>query len=396
LSDIKIDRVDIYIVKAGEHDRFGGQNVPVQTLGQSSYYFETEWREVYSVLSQSCFVKLTTNTGCVGWGEAQAPMVPEVAGTLLRELLAPLVLGLDPRRHEVIFDRLYRSMNVRGHTTGFMLDAIAGIDLALWDLRGRLYHAPVCELLGGPFRKRLPAYISGIRMPDVNSRVQAGREAILAGYSGVKAYLGRGAAHDAQEMLALRDGLPAGAEIETDLFWKYDRATAIRLGRTADEVQAAWLESPLDPEDVAGHAALAAAIDTPVAVGEPLRSARAFRQWLDAEALDIAQPDVLRTGITEGKKIADLANHYHREVAFHTSTFLGVGLAATFHLAAAVPNFRVQEHQPVSMAITNRFIDPVLEVDEGEIVVPMGDGFGVTVDEERLASAVAYQWTVAA
>lgn len=396
MPDIKIERIDIYIVKVGEHDRFGGQAEQLQTLGQSSYYFEAEWREVYSVLSQSCFVKLTTNTGHVGWGEAQAPMVPEVAGTLLRELLAPLVVGSDPRQHEVIFDRLYRSMNVRGHTTGFMLDAIAGIDLALWDLKGRLYHAPVCELLGGSFRERLPAYISGIRMPDTASRVQSAREAVLQGYSGVKAYLGRSASHDAAEMRALRAGLPDGAEIETDLFWKYDRATAIRLGRIADEVEAAWLESPLAPEDIAGHAALAAAIDTPVAVGEPLRTARSFRDWLDAEALDIAQPDVLRTGITEGKKIADLAHVYHREVAFHTSTFLGVGLAATFHLAAAIPNFRVQEHQPVSMDITNRFVFPALEVDHGEIVVPLGDGFGVTIDEDRLAPAVADHWSVTA
>src|SRR5215204_5018702 len=80
VSDIKIERIDIYIVKVSEHDRFSGQAAQIQTVGASPYYFESEWREVYSTLSQSCFVKLTTSSGHIGWGEAQAPMVPEVAG----------------------------------------------------------------------------------------------------------------------------------------------------------------------------------------------------------------------------------------------------------------------------------------------------------------------------
>lgn len=389
-----IERVDIYVVKVHEHDRFSGGDSALKPLGNTSYYFEPDWREVYSSDSQSCLVRLTTDTGHIGWGECQAPMVPEVAGTLLKEMLAPMILGKDPRRHEVIFDLLYHSMNVRGHTTGFMQDAMAGIDLALWDLKGRLYGAPVYELLGGAFRTRLPAYLSGIRASSPEERVAKAREAIEGGFSGVKAYLGRSAEADKAEMRRLRDGLPDGADIETDLFWKYDRADAIRIGRVADEYNITWMEAPMSPEDIAGHAALAQAIDTPVAVGEPLRTAREFQAWLHAEALDIAQPDVLRTGITEGKKIADLANLFHRTVALHTSTFLGVGLAATYHLAAALPNFHVQEYQPVSMDITNRFITPQLRVEDGLIVVPDGAGFGVTLDEARLAPYVAAHWSI--
>jgi L-alanine-DL-glutamate epimerase-like enolase superfamily enzyme len=391
---LKIERLDVYVVKVDQHDRFGAQVTQPATLGRSSYYFEADWREAYSTQSQSCFIRIETDTGLVGWGEAQAPLVPEVAGTLIRELLGPIVLGMDPRRPEVIYDRLYHSMNVRGHTTGFMLDGMAGIDLALWDIKGRACNAPVCELLGGPFRTKLPAYISGIRGTSVEARVKLSREAAASGYSGVKAYLGRGLARDEAEIRALRAGLDSSVDIETDWFWNYDRKAALRLGRVADELRLTWIESPLDPEDIAGHAAMAAALDTPIAVGEPLRTTRQFLEWLQQEALDIAQPDILRTGITEGKKIADLAHAFHRSIAPHSSIFLGTGTAATWHLSAAIPNFRVQEHQPPSFAITNRFIEPVMTVENGELVVPMGPGLGVAVNEEKLRPAIAHQWTV--
>lgn len=391
-----IERVDVYVIKIEEQDRFGGQSTIPRPLGESPYYFETEWREVYSTRSQSCFVKLTTDTDLVGWGEIQAPIAPEVAATLLVKLLGPMILGMDPRRHAVIYDRFYHSMNVRGHTTGFMLDAMAGIDIALWDLRGKCYEAPVCELLGGPFRTQLSAYVSGIRAATVEERVQVARENIAEGYGGVKAYLGRGLTADQTEMCALHDGLPAEAQIETDLFWKYDLATARRLGRVADELRIVWLEAPLAPENIQGHSSLAAAISTPVAVGEPLRTAREFLEWFQQEALDIAQPDVLRTGLTEGKKIADVADAYHRTVALHTSVFLGVGMAATWHLAAAIPNFQVQEHQPVYMEIANRFLDPRLETIDGQLIVPMGTGLGVTISEERLTPVVTDHWEVTA
>lgn len=391
---MKIERLEVFAVKLDQHDRFGAQTTTPRRLGRSSYYFEPDWREAYSASSQSCFIKVTTDNGFIGWGEAQAPLVPEVAGTLVSEMLGPIVLGHDPRRPEVIYDLLYHSMNVRGHTTGFMLDAMAGIDIALWDIKGQVYGAPVCELLGGPFRSRLRSYVSGIRAPTVEGRVELGRAAVTDGFSGVKAYLGRDAATDEIEMRALRAGLPSGLDIETDWFWKYDRSAAIRLGRIADELRMAWVESPLDPEDIQGHAALAAAIDTPVAVGEPLRTTRQFLAWLTAEALDIAQPDALRTGLTEGKKIADLAHAFHRTVALHTSIFLGVGMAATWHLAAAIPNFLVQEHQPPSLAAANRFLEPALEVVRGELVVPQGAGLGVRINETRLAPAIAHHWSV--
>jgi L-alanine-DL-glutamate epimerase-like enolase superfamily enzyme len=252
----------------------------------------------------------------------------------------------------------------------------------------------VCELLGGPFRTALPAYISNIRAITQEGRALISQVSAGEGYSGVKTYLGKGLAIDDAEMRSLRAALPPGTDIQTDWFWKYDRSSAMRLGRIADELGICWIESPLDPEDIPGHAALAAALDVPIAVGESLRTTRQFRDWLVAGALDIAQPDILRTGITEGKKIADLAHAFHRTIAPHSSIFLGVGTAATWHLSAAVPNFQVQEHQPPSFAITNQFVAPQMEVRNGELIVPMMAGLGVEVVESSIAPYTSSHWDV--
>src|SRR5581483_4779578 len=124
------------------------------------------------------------------------------------------------------------------------------------------------------------------------------------GYAGVKLYLGRGIDRDIAEATALRDALPQ-ARFFSDLFWLYELPDALRLGRALESLGVEWLESPLDPEDVAGHAHLARALDVAVAVGEPLRTARQFQPWFAADALDIAQPDVARCGISGARRIAE-------------------------------------------------------------------------------------------
>ncbi|MSS73671.1 MAG: hypothetical protein EXS64_19615, partial [Candidatus Latescibacteria bacterium] len=125
-----------------------------------------------------------------------------------------------------------------------------------------------------------------------------------------------------------------------------------------------------------------------VAVGEPLRTRYQFREWIERRALDIAQPDVARCGITEGKRIADLAATYHLPVAYHVGVCLGVAMAATWHLAAATPNFYIQEHEPPMFDLANRLFKEPLRVEGGHAVVPEGPGLGVDIDVETLR-----QWT---
>ena len=144
-------------------------------------------------------------------------------------------------------------MRNRGQVAGFMLDAVAAVDNALWDLKGRHYGAPVTELLGGPYRGRLDAYVSGIRAARVEDRVKVAADHLRHGFAGVKAYFGRGLSFDVAEAQALRDGLGGDARLEADCFWRYDLADAIRLGRALDHCAYEWMEAPMDPQDVAGH-----------------------------------------------------------------------------------------------------------------------------------------------
>ena len=121
-----------------------------------------QWQHVYSRQTESCLVKITTDEGIEGWGEAQAPVVPEVPATLIARLMGPAIIGMNASDHEAIYDRLYHLNHVRGHTASFTIDAIAAIDIALWDIKGKAAGKTVSELLGQP-KKQLPLYVSGLR-----------------------------------------------------------------------------------------------------------------------------------------------------------------------------------------------------------------------------------------
>lgn len=383
---MRIDRIRAFVVKMPYHDRFGGQTKVPSTFAGTDYYFEDDWREVYARRSQTVLVRIDTDDGLCGWGESQAPIVPEAAHTVIEQLLGPMLLGDDPRQVERLWDKMYRSMNGRGHSTGFMVDAMSGLDIALWDIKAKAAGEPLARLLGGPFRDRLPAYVSGIRAPTDEARSELAARHFADGYAGVKLYLGHGVEADVAQAKAVREGVGAGARLMADVFWVYSLETALRLGRELQALGVEWIESPLQPEDIGGHAALARALDINVAVGEPLRSRYEFAEWLGRDAVDIVQPDVARCGITEGRRIADLAAAYHRPVAFHLGVCLGVGMAATWHMAAAAPGFYIQEHQPPMLDLSNQFLTMPLRMDRDGLVVPMVPGHGAEVNLDALAA----------
>jgi L-alanine-DL-glutamate epimerase-like enolase superfamily enzyme len=324
----------------------------------------------------------------------QAPLTPQTPCALITTLLGPALLGQDALASSVLYDRLYHLMLARGHTSGFLLDAMAGLDIAWWDLKGRRYGAPIFELLGGPYRRELPAYVSGLRVQGLSEKVAAARRFCGQGFAGVKLFTGASVETIETEAREVRAAMGGEAFLAVDAICKYDLASAIRLGRTLDELHAAWLEAPLNAEDVDGHAALARMIATPVAVGETLRTPRQFEPWFRTRALAIAQPDIMRTGITGALRIAALADARHVPTTLHTGVCTGIGMAATWQVAAALPGNLPQEHQQDLFDAVGVVLQTPLLQRNGRLLVPERPGIGVEVDEAAVAAMATEHWVV--
>ena len=389
-----VEQVEVFVFKFAHHYRVAGTDASPGRLPGTDYYREPQWKHAYSRGTETCLVKLTTDSGLTGWGESQAPLLPRAPAAVLTDLLGPATLGQDPLRTAVVHDALTHLMHARGHTGSFLYDALAGIDTALWDLKGKLLDQPICELLGGSFRPELQCYMSGLREPTLDGRIAAARDAIAHGYAGVKIFTGEGLEAASAEVEAVADVIGRGRFFAVDLICGYQLSAALHLGRMLDERRAAWLEAPLGPQDVSGHARLASALATPIAVGEVLRSVEEFLPWFEQRAIGVAQPDVTRSGVTEARRIAEIAQAFRVPTALHVGVCTGIGMAATWQVAAALPDFCIQEHQPKMMPAANRVVREPLTESKGFLYTPAGPGLGIAVDEDAVLDNAAEHWLV--
>ncbi|AQZ63611.1 mandelate racemase [[Actinomadura] parvosata subsp. kistnae] len=368
----QIRQVRCFPVKLRHRDAYLG--APAQEEG---YFVRPPWRSLYSARFETLLVSITADDGTTGWGEALAPVAPEVPAAIVEKLLAPVLVGEDPTRIRPLWDKLTGLMRERGHLTGHQADALAAVDIALWDLTGRLTGRSVASLLGGAFRASIPVYVSGLPRPTDAERAELAREWALKGATMVKLHLG----HGVEEDLATYDAVAAsGLRVAVDAHWVYDVPQAVRLARGLAERGALFLEAPLAPEDVEGHRELVRRADLPIAVGETLRNRYEFAHWLGRRAVGLAQPDVGRTGITELMSIAELAAAHHVRVAPHHSTGLGVALAAGLHVSAALGNLAFFEYQPTTCEAAGAVLTAPLPGDATGFPVPSGPGLGVDVD----------------
>ena len=344
------------------------------------------YRALFSDNLETMLVRVTTDEGISGIGEAQAPIGPEVAQSIVKHLLGPLLIGADPLDRDVLWDRMFGGLRDRGHPTGFALDAIAALDIALWDVAGKALGLPISKLMGGAYRDRLPAYVSGVSGKTREAR----RETILSyreqGFSAFKLFIGHGVREDVAELAAAREAAGDDATLMADAHWMYDVPAATALGRELERLSYAWLEAPLQPEDVSGHAKLAAALDIAIAVGEPYRSRYEFLPFFEARALEVAQPDVGRAGgLSECRKIAAMAETYSIPIAPHQGYSLGVYIAAAVQLAAAIPNFLIMEFQPSVQQWSERMLTEPPRYRAGAVEVPDRPGLGTDLRWDLLA-----------
>ena len=396
---MKIEKVETFAIQKAPIDKkpywgsraWGSRESTRQAEVSSEYPSPHRRRYVYSGTIDTVIVKITTDDGLTGWGEAKAPVAPRVAKAIIEDLLAPIVLGQDPRDHLLLWERMYAGMRVRGHRAGFYLEAISGIDIALWDLTGKAASAPVYQMLGGSFRNPVRVYASGIPAlpaaapPEAWEALEGEADSIRErGFTGVKMALGRGLAGDIRSVRAVRERLGSEFMILTDAAGVYDRAQALRLGRELQDLGAGWLEMPTFPEDVEGYVEIAKALDLPIAL-DSLTSRFEARELIRLGGIDVVQPDVCRAGgVTECRRIAELADNFGIAFAPHVSIGSAIHFAATAHLASAMPNTMISEYWIGDNPLGDRILDSPLRLEGGYLETPSGPGLGISIRESAV------------
>lgn len=375
-------------------------NAPGLPPGDDRSQFPYFWRSraAYSPTVDTTIVKITTDTGLVGWGESKTPVAPSITATIIRDLAEGLLLGEDPTQPHLHWDRLYGAMRIRGHSHGFWMDVISGIDIALWDITGKALGVPISKLLGGNFRQRVKIYASGIPGLRANAPAEAwdnlratAEDVRSRGFHGTKMGIGLGVEGDIRSVQVVRETLGDDFMIFVDTAGMYSLTDALRLGRALELLNVGWLEAPLPPEDFDKHAVLTASLNIPIA------SDQIFNRWqvrdlMLSNSIDVVQPDVCRTGgITECKRISDIADAFGRACTPHVSIGSAIQFAASVHLAASFPNQTWMEYWYGANPIGDTIIAKPFRIENGYFHIPEAPGLGIEILEDNLRQyAVTY------
>jgi L-rhamnonate dehydratase len=340
-------------------------------------------------------VRIHTDEGIVGIGEVDS--APEVVKAAINAPnshanaigLRHMLLGGDPLDNEGLWAKMYRGSVYYGRR-GAAIHAMSGVDLALWDIKGKVAGKPVSELLGTPRHTRIRAYASTL-MPDTEDEVRA-KVAGLAelGFTAIKlgwGPLGQDEHHDVRLVKAARQTVGDGVDILIDAGLGYvaDAKRAIWVARELEQLGVYWLEEPFEPDELEAYAELADTVDLRIAAGEHDATAWGFRELIDGGHLDVVQPDMTRCGgLTDGLRIAKLAEE-KGVVCMPHAWKSGIVKAASLHMNAILPGERLQEYCVAGTPINEALTIQRHPLKDGYVDVPTGPGLGVDLDPEILA-----------
>jgi D-galactarolactone cycloisomerase len=346
-------------------------------------------------------VEVVTDEGLSGWGECGAGRHQEPARHFVESFYRPLLLGKNPLDVERLWETCYAVLVTSGLTRGSTIQALSGVDIALWDLRGKILGQPIYQLLGGAFRERAMAYATGLYYTDEADHRAALRDEaagyVAQGFRAVKMKIGGASPReDLRRAEAVRQAIGPDVHLMIDANQGYNVFTAKAVGRAMAALDVGWFEEPLPADDVDGYLELKASLPLALAGGEALYTRFAMREFIARRAFDIVQPDACNTGgITEFRRIAALASTWGVQVNPHVWG-TPVALATGLHLIAALPP------TPHCRVPTPFYQEPVLEFDqtpnplrtdlavapfrlhEGYLDVPQGPGLGITLDRRAI------------
>lgn len=369
----KISKIETYIVR--------------DKLSQSFYF--SQWKYAERCI---CLVKVSTQDGQYGWGEGYGPAEVLESGI---KLLKPIVVGEDPLQNEVIWNKMYRRTLDYGRK-GVLIASISALDIAIMDLKGKILNVPVSTLLGGTQRIKVKPYATGMYFPDLkNPSKNYQKEAekyIKMGFEAIKMKVGLGVDTDFRNVRLMRDILGDKIELMIDSNHAYSYNEALSLAKKIEEYDISWFEEPLSPEYYDLHADLRNNTTIPIAGGECEYLRFGFLELLRRKSLDILQPDLCSCGgITEAKKIANLATSYGVPIIPHTwGSGIGIHVALQFIASLeSLPGRLIEEPFLIEFDQTeNKIRDylttPKIKIVDGMIEIPEEPGFGVDVDERFL------------
>ncbi|QHI39219.1 D-galactarolactone cycloisomerase [Kordia antarctica] len=368
-----IEKIETYILK--------------DKLSKSFFFSQWEYSE-----RCICVVKITTSDGQFGWGEGYGP------ANILNEgikFLEPYIIGKNPLENEVIWSTMYRK-TLDFARRGVLVASMSAIDIALWDLKGKILNLPVSTLLGGAHRTKIKPYATGLYFTDHNNPSRDFEEEVAKyksqGFKAIKMKVGLGVKEDYENVKRMRELLGDDIDLMIDSNHAYTLREAVSLCKKIEQFDISWFEEPISPEYYQQYNELRSKTSIPIAGGECEYLRFGFHQLLRTKSVDIIQPDICASGgLTEAKRIAALASTYGIETVPHTwGTSIGIHVA--LHFIANLenipgrmksPDFLI-EYDQTENGLRERLTYPKIKMKDGMIEVPTTPGLGIEVNEDVL------------
>lgn len=360
-------------------------------IDDGTFGFSQKWVKARTAL----IVKIVTDSGIIGWGEAYCHDAGHAIEAIICETFKPHLIGCNPLQINTIWDHLYNWTKDYGQK-GLIISAISAIDIALWDILGKVSELPIVTLLGGQFFERIQGYATGLYMRNADddraNLVEEARRHVDQGFKHLKMKVGYGLNKDVRNVTAVREAITDDIQLMIDANHAYDATTAIRLGRALSHLNIGWFEEPVSPEDIEGYIDVRRSIDIPISGGEAEFTRFGYKQLITQRAVDIIQPDICATGgLTEGRRIADMARTWHIRCIPHVWG-TAIGRVASLHFIASLsptppalfPQEPLLELDLTPHPLRDEVVFNPPEIVDGWVAVPQEPGLGVDVNETFL------------
>jgi galactonate dehydratase len=370
-----IERIEAWIVTVPRDTPYLGALGAGEEANARGYFVRRGNRTVYPVMDRSILLRVTTRDGAVGWGETYGLIAPRATTEILFDLFAPFAIGRDPACPAALHDDLRDLLRVRNACSGFTGDALAALDIAVWDIAARLQGRGLADALGGARRNRIGGYVSGLPRPSLAERVDFAAAWAERGFDTFKFAAAVSEQGEVAELAALRARLGPAARIGIDLHWRYTPEAALALIARLAPHDPFFVEAPVASDDIPGLILVARESPVAVAAGEEWYAAPEAAARLPG--LAIVQPEMGHAGPTEFMRIGALAEAHGARVMPHATVGLGVFLAASLHAAAALPSADLHEYQHSVFDRNVRFLQGGLRLEGTAYALPEGCGLGV-------------------